>query len=128
MLALFFAGIIEAASVFFDAPESLVYASGVAVASITFLIFHRQDNKKAAVLNSIAVDCYYITLEIKCLWDRIDDYDSSDDEVLASNRELLRRLIASASRSMDLGVYEDRELNEKCWDEACTVLEAEYAI
>ena len=121
-------GIAEVAFVFADPAGVLVAITGVVIGALATWAQLGQDAKKAATLHSISIDCRYITLEMKALWDRIDDPDQSDDEVYVMHQGLMRRLLASTSRAGDVDIHEDEKLNEKCWDESCTVLENQYAI
>ena len=83
--------------------------------------------KKAAVLHSIGLECDHLAAEWEELWVGTHSGKLSDSTALARNQELMRRLIAATNRAGQSGVRENRKVNEKCWIEACVVLENKYA-
>ncbi len=83
---------------------------------------------RAAILHSISVDCMRVEHDLDTLWTAVRA-ERIDFEGAEEKREALgRKLLEITAQSSFAEVTEDRELNNKCLDEADEVLDARYAI
>ena len=124
--ALFVAGSTEAILAALQVHPNYLITVGLLIAGVSMWVRLGNHAEKAAVLYGIRLECNYISQDLRRLWLNVDREGTSDKSILDQNHHLMQRLIASTSRADNIGVAENRKLNEKCWSESCTVLEAEY--
>ena len=82
--------------------------------------------RKAAILHGISTDLRPIAVEWSDLWGRTERMD--EDAARERVRELSNLLNTITARAAEVGVGEDRHLNEKCAKETYQVFTDEYGL
>ncbi|MDE0166980.1 MAG: hypothetical protein OXL36_17920 [Bryobacterales bacterium] len=121
------AGSADVASVLAAADHRVSMALSLVIGILAVVASVGDFAKKAAVLHSIGFECDYLAAEWEELCAGTHGGKLSDNAALTRNQELMRRLISATNRAGQSGVRENRKVNEKCWIEACVMLENKYA-
>lgn len=72
-------------------------------------------------------DMQRITKDWKILWGQVDKKYAADDDVLEQMNDLLNKSIDSIKPVGQIGLAEDKKLNQKSWEEAIKVISDQYA-
>ena len=81
--------------------------------------------KKAAVLQTISMECSRVEVEWKALWDEISILD--DNDALQRNSQLARRISEITGWAGQASINEDIKLNQECTTAAYKVMKDKYA-
>lgn len=105
-------------------PEvgQIVAGAFIALAVVVDLVFDPQH--KAAVLNAIANEVGRLDVKWQSLWGRVDN--TPDEEARYLQATLLDELNRATERIGDLGIGENRRLNEICTLETYQVVGQKY--
>lgn len=106
-------------------PGIVQIVTGALVAFLVALDFALDYGKKAAVSNTISIECSEIEIEWESLWFKLENI--SDHEALQENMLLLQRLTKVTGRTGYVGIIDNQKLNKKCTKAAYTAMKAEYA-
>ena len=120
-------GSADVASVLVAADHRVIMALSLLIGILAVVSSVGDFAKKAAVLHSIGLECDYLAAEWEELWVGTYSGKLSDNVALTRNQELMRHLISATNRAGQSGVRENRKINEKCWIEACAMLQNKYA-
>lgn len=99
--------------------------AGALIASTVIWDFVFDYARKAAVLHTLSMECGMVEIELKALWDKMENI--GDDEAQRSNTHLARRMADVTGRAGQADIQEDLELNHKCAEAAYRVMEDQYA-
>ena len=82
---------------------------------------------KSAVLTRTSEDIQHITKDWQILWNQVDKEDATNDAILKQMNDLLNKSIESIKPVGQIGLSEDKRLNQKSWEEAIKVISDQYA-
>ena len=110
-------------------PETVRSLVGTLLAGLIAIIvawdFVCDYAKKAAVLQTISMECSRVEIEWKALWDEISTLN--DDDALQRNTQLARRISEITGWAGQASINEDRKLNQECTTAAYKVMGDKYA-
>ena len=107
-------------------PDWVQIVAGVLIAVAVVLDLAINHQRKAAILHGISTDLRPIAVEWSDLWGRTERMD--EDAARERVRELSNLLNTITARAAEVGVGEDRHLNEKCAKETYQVFTDEYGL
>ncbi len=125
---LLFAAATSGIAAFLDAlPPIAQLISGGGIAVIIVWDMVSDYGRKAAILHAISLQCGDLEDDCHDLWRNIDNATITNEEAIHRSRQLDRRITNVTSGAGYADIPEDKKLNERCRDDADSVMEHKYA-
>ena len=107
-------------------PDFVQVVAGVLIAVAVVLDLAINHQRKSAMLHAICTDLQRIAVEWSDLWSRTERMDEKPARERV--RELSNLMNTTTARAAEVGVGEDRRLNEKCARQTYQVFTDEYGL